>query len=264
MIKLIASDVDGTLVKDSSPFIYPELPETVIRLKKEKNIQFTVASGRQYYSIRSMFRSIADDIVYIADNGAHIVYQGKTLYVKEMKRSDAEDLVRLYRQYQDQCELLVSTQAGSLIETDNPEFIELIRNGYRNRYEIVGDVLDTELPIIKVSIYKKGGLRDLGEQIFIPAFADKCKGTMAGEEWVDFMDESVDKGNALHFLEQHLGISREETMAFGDNNNDIGMLQAAGISYAVETAREEVKKVADYICPSYMEKGVYQIIKNLL
>lgn len=264
MIKLIASDVDGTLVKDSSPFIYPELPETVMELKKNKNIQFTVASGRQYYSIRRMFRSIAENIAYIADNGAHIVYQGNTLYVKEMKRSDAEQLIKLCREYRDQSELLVSTQEGCLMETDNPEFIELIRNGYRNKYEIVDDVLATELPIIKISIYKKGGLRDLGEQIFIPAFQDKLKGTMAGEEWVDFMDKSVDKGNALRILEEHLGITKEETMAFGDNNNDIGMLQAAGISYAVENARDEVIAVADYVCPSYMEKGVYQIIKKLL
>ena len=150
------------------------------------------------------------------------------------------------------------------METDNPEFIELIRNGYRNKFEIVDDILDTELPIIKVSVYKKGGLRDLGEGIFIPAFGDKLKGTMAGEEWVDFMDKSVDKGAALEFLEDYFGIAREETMAFGDNNNDIGMLQAAGISYAVENARDEVKKAADHTCPSYMEKGVYQIIKKLL
>ena len=87
---------------------------------------------------------------------------------------------------------------------------------------------------------------------------------MAGEEWVDFMDASVDKGNALRYLQNYLGISKEETMAFGDNNNDIGMMLAAGESYAVETAVKEVKEAAGNICPGYLDKGVYKIIKNLL
>ena len=78
------------------------------------------------------------------------------------------------------------------------------------------------------------------------------------------MSKDVDKGNGLRVLCEHLGISREETIAFGDNDNDIGLLKAAGVSYAVETARESVKQIADYVCPSYAEKGVYQIIKKLI
>lgn len=264
MIKLIASDVDGTLVKDSSPLIYKEIPEAIIKLKKEKKIQFTVASGRSYHSIWNMFRAVEDEIAYIAENGAQIVYQGKTVFLKEMNRKDAEDIVKMYRQYANQCECIVSTPDGTLMETDNREFIELIRNGYRNKFEIVDDVLATELPIIKVSIYQKEGIRQLGEEILIPAFEDRVKGTMAGEQWVDFMDKSVDKGDALRFLQNYLGVTREETMAFGDNNNDIGMLQAAEESYAVENARDIVKASAKHICPSYQEKGVYQIISKLL
>ena len=72
MVKLIASDVDGTLVKDSSPYIYSEMPQAIKELKK-KGIIFCVASGRQYYSIRSLFKEVADDIAYIAENGAHVV-----------------------------------------------------------------------------------------------------------------------------------------------------------------------------------------------
>lgn len=263
MIKLIASDVDGTLVKDSSPYIYPEMPEAVRQLK-EKGILFCVASGRQYYSIRSMFKEVADDIAYIAENGAHIVYQGKILMITEMNREYVEGIVKLYREHRDICECIVSTPKMTLMETDNREFIELIRNGYRNRFEVVHDVLDTTEPIMKVSIYKKDGIRKLGEEEFIPLWQDKVKATMAGEEWVDFMSKDVDKGNGLHALCEHLGIQKEETIAFGDNDNDIGMLKAAGVSYAVETARESVKQIADCICPSYNEKGVYQVIKKLI
>lgn len=263
MIKLIASDVDGTLVKDSSPYIYQELPQ-VIRQLKEKGILFCVASGRQYYSIRNMFKDVADDIAYIAENGAHVVYQGENLQVIPMKREDAEGIIRMYREHSNSCECIVSTPKATLMETDNREFIELIRNGYRNKYELVHDVLETTEPIIKVSIYGKGSIRALGEGDFIPAWKDKVKATMAGEEWVDFMAKEVDKGNALKFLAAHIGVARDEIMAFGDNDNDIGMLKNAGISYAVATARDRVKAIADGICPSYQEKGVYQIVKELI
>lgn len=262
MIKLIASDVDGTLVKDSSPYIYPELPAKIKELT-QKGILFCVASGRQYYSIRNMFKEVADDIIYIAENGAHIVYKGENLMIKPMKREDAEGIVALYRSHSDTCECIVSTPEATLMETDNSAFIELIRNGYRNRYELVEDVLATQRPIMKVSIYDKNGIRELGEKEFIPAWKDKVRATMAGEEWVDFMDQQVDKGNALQFLMEYFNLEREEVMAFGDNDNDVGMLKMAGTSYAVETARDSAKKVADHICPSYADKGVYQVIKEL-
>ena len=150
------------------------------------------------------------------------------------------------------------------MESDNQEFIDLITYGYHNSFRRVADVLSEDAQIIKVAVYRKGSIRSLGESTFIPAWKDKVKACMAGEEWVDFMDASVDKGNALRFLQQYLGIGREETMAFGDNNTDIGMMLAAGESYAVESAVEEVKRAAGRICPDYSRKGVYETIKNLL
>lgn len=263
MIKLIASDVDGTLVKDSSPYIYGEMPELIKQLK-DKNILFCVASGRQYYSVRSMFKEVSDDIAYIVENGAHVVYNGMTLSLTQMNREDVEGIVKMYREHADECEIIVSTPKATLMETDSREFIELIRNGYKNRYELVHDVLDTQEPIIKVSIYRKGSVRELGENEFIPKWKDRVKATMAGDEWVDFMAKEVDKGNGLEFLINHLDISRDEVMAFGDNDNDIGMLQVAGVSYAVETARDSVKEIADYICPSYNDKGVYKVVSKLI
>ena len=63
-------------------------------------------------------------------------------------------------------------------------------------------------------------------------------------------------------MQDYFGVSREETMAFGDNTNDIGLMKAAGFSYAVENARPEVKEAARFICPSYLEKGVWKVISD--
>lgn len=263
MIKLIATDIDGTLVKDSSASLYPELLETVDALV-EQGMIFFAASGRQYYSIRNMFADVADKIGYIAENGAHIRFGSEDLQVVAMKREYVEGIVKQLREYSDSCDIIVSTTEGSLVESKNRDFLDLIQYSYHNKFTQVEDVLAGDAPIIKVAIYRKGSIRELGESVLIPEWKDKVKTCMAGEEWVDFMDASVDKGNALAFIQQYFGVTKEETMAFGDNGNDVGLMNAAGESYAVENAVPEVKEAAKHICPDYTKQGVCQILKTVL
>lgn len=260
MIKLIATDVDGTLVKDSSPRVYPEIFEEIRRLK-EKGIICAIASGRQYHSVAAMFAPVAENLIFIVENGAHIRCRDTDISVMAMKNQDAEEIIRDIR-----CkglDMVVSTPRGSLLESKNQEFIDLIINGYRNKAEIVSDVLSEKREIIKVAAYRKNSIREVGESFFIPKWAKRCKTCMAGEEWVDFMDSQVDKGNALKTVQDFFHISKAETMVFGDNGNDIGMLQVAEESYAVDTARENVKQFAKHICGGYEKKGVLEILKSI-
>ena len=263
MIRLIATDIDGTLVKESTSQIYPELLE-VIREWTDMGGYFCVASGRQYYSILHMFGEVSDRLIYLAENGAHVRYQDRDILVQKMRRDYVERIMMQLRDYYNDCDVVVSSTEGSLLETKNQEFISFFTEGYHNKYRIVEDILKVDADIIKIAIYRKNSIRELGEEVLIPAWQHKVKTCMAGEEWVDFMDASVDKGNALKVIQKYLGIMAAETMAFGDNDNDIGLLVASGESYAVENARDSVKAKAKYICPSYHEKGVYQVIRTLL
>ena len=81
---------------------------------------------------------------------------------------------------------------------------------------------------------------------------------------MDFTAPGSEKGNALKELQERLHVTAEETMAFGDNNNDIGMLKNAGESYAVSEAREEVKAVCKYILPDTNKNSVLRVLKTLL
>ncbi len=263
MIKLIASDIDGTLVENSTATLHPEMFD-LIRKLKEKGILFCAASGRQYESIKRMFEPVKDDICFLAENGADIRYQGKVISLIEMERKHIEDIVHTIRRENTEGDYIVSTNEGSIMDTKNQEFIDLIAYGYNNKFRLVDDVLEENVPIIKVAAFKKGSIRKLGESVLIPRFEDKVKATMAGEEWVDYMEASVDKGNAIGIIQKFFGITREETLAFGDNSNDIGLLQAAGQSYAVENALEEVKNVATGTCLSYDKQGVYHKICELI
>lgn len=262
-IHMVVSDIDGTLVKDSSPSVYPEMIEAIKQLRK-KGILFCVATGRQYYSVRHMFEEVADDIIYLCENGAHLVYNGQDLHIKKMRDNIVKELLEELRGYREKYEMVISTPNGSYLENPSESFETLIRDSYHNKYQVTDDFLQENVPCIKAAIYHKGSIREFGEGYMIPRWQSRLKTCMAGDEWVDFMDLAVDKGDALCFLQKYFDVSSEETMVFGDNANDIGLMQAAEESYAVENAREEVRERAKYICPGYWQKGVYETIKKRL
>lgn len=260
-IRLVATDVDGTLVKDSSNEVYPEIIEAVRKLR-EKDILFVVASGRQYYSLVNLFDEVQEDMIFIAENGAHIRCRGTDISVISMDPAIARELILESRRFPG-VDVVVSTASGAYLESKNQEFLDLITYGYQNKYTLVEDILKENIDIIKVALYHKDSIREIGENILIPKWKDQCKACMAGEEWVDFMDASVDKGNALKTIQDFFHISEEETMVFGDNGNDVGMLNRAKESYVVSNARDDVKRHAKHLCAPYSEKGVYRELQTL-
>lgn len=261
--KLVASDIDGTLVKDSSPTMYPELFDTIRELRA-KGILVCISSGRQYASIRRLFEEVAEDLIFLCENGSHIVYQGKTLYSKEMDTELMKKLIQELRGYGEERRYVISTTEGSYLENSEEAFETLIRDSYHNKYEVVPDFLALQKDSIKIAIYQKGSIRQIGERDLIPKWDGPLKCCMAGEEWVDFMAPEVDKGKALAFLQNYFGISPEETFVFGDNDNDLGMMSCAAESYAVSNGRPKVKELAKYNCPAYWHQGVNRILRDRL
>ena len=264
MIKLIATDVDGTLVKDSSPEVYPEMIEMIKKLR-EQDIIVCIASGRQYCSIAKMFNEIADDLIFIAGNGSHIKCRGTDMNIVPMKRDYVDELCAELRELKKTHEFEIAYEAPglTLIESDNEYFIHVIRDNYRNEVRMVKDALKEPVELTKISIFNRPSIRELGETKLIPEWSDRLRAVMAGEDWVDFMDKSVDKGNALKTIQDFFHISKEETMVFGDNGNDVGMLKVAAESYAVESAPNEVKAHAAHICGSWKDKGVLRVLEGI-
>ena len=99
---------------------------TIIKKLKEKGILFCAASGRQYQSIANMFEPVKDDIVFLAENGAHIRYQDKDIALVMMEREHIEDIVHTIRKENKNGDYIVSTNDGSIMDTKNQEFIDLI------------------------------------------------------------------------------------------------------------------------------------------
>ena len=82
--------------------------------------------------------------------------------------------------------------------------------------------------------------------------------------FLEFARAGVTKGSGLDFLAERMGFTREQTIAFGDGENDIELVEWAGYGIAVENAHERVKAVADWICPPAADEGVAQVLEALL
>ncbi len=82
--------------------------------------------------------------------------------------------------------------------------------------------------------------------------------------FLEFASPSVHKGSGLDFAAERVGFSRERSVAFGDGENDVELLQWAGFAVAVANAHPKVLALADFVCPSVDEEGVAQVIEAFL
>lgn len=263
MVKLIASDIDGTLVPDGSDRINPEIFK-VIRELKRQGIYFVAASGRQWKSIEKLFTPVKDEIFYIGENGAYVGARGRELFTVPMENEDVRALVRDIRTLPE-CDMMLSGKDVIYIESKDQTFIDYLILGYHNEVEQVDDLLKVEETILKVSVYHKGyDAYGAAGGLIVPKWGSRLKVVTAGREWLDIMQPQVNKGVALREIQESLGITPAETMAFGDNLNDMELLARAEYSYAIGNAREEIKAAANYIADTNINDGVLKVLRTLL
>lgn len=264
MVRLVISDIDGTLGPDGTSKVPKRLIELIPMLKK-KGILFAAASGRQLASLKNLFKDVLSDVIFIAENGAYVVCRDTCLSVSPMKRHLVEALTEDLRKYEkDGYFLTASTPEAIYVENNNEVFLDFLINGYKNNTKVVENVLKLDTPIIKMSLYGEKGLEELGNNVLIPKWHKSLKSEMAGSMWVDFMDLSVDKGFAVGRIQEITGILPEECVCFGDNGNDCSMFRKVGTSYAVENALNDVKAIATNVIPGYAQNGVITVLEKIL
>jgi len=97
-----------------------------------------------------------------------------------------------------------------------------------------------------------------------PRFAGRLYISKSLPYFLEFANVAVDKGAGLDFVAQRLGFARDRTIAFGDGENDVDLLEWAGYRVAVANADERVLAVADLVCPSVVDEGVAQVLEAFL
>ena len=262
MIKLIATDMDGTLL-DSQKRLPKGFPDLLRELGK-RQIRFAIASGRQYYNLLNYFPgSGADDLFFLADNGAVIFENGKNIFFSEMKQDAVPGIVNAIRAVRN-AQPVVCGLRSTYIENTGELFLQNVKL-YYERLEIVPDVLAAAKTdrVCKIAAFDA----ENAEERLLPIlnrYGEAFNVVLSGSMWIDLMNHGTDKGTGLRFLQERLGISPEETMAFGDYLNDAGMMRTSQYSFAMKNAHSALKNLCAYQTESNDSDGVLKAIRRFL
>ena len=238
MIRLIASDIDGTLLPSGEQTIPAEIFEEIGRLER-KGILFCPASGRQYTSMRRLFAPVADKVPFLCENGAVVLgpgHPGPVLGKSVMDRAQALSLCREIHAHP-AFEVLISGIDTSYLCPKGGEILPVMR-GQGNNIALLARPEDVPEDIVKVSAFCPQGTREA--EAALSRWTGVFHAAVAGEEWLDFT--LADKGTGLTQLCAALGIALDEVMAFGDNFNDTAMLSIAGRPWIMEGADPALKE----------------------
>lgn len=258
MIKLIVSDVDGTLVPEGTNDINPELFTMIQRLKAQ-GVYFAVASGRHKCSIEKLFAPVREDIFYITSNGAYIGTCHEKLAVSVLPKDVCQKLFADFDALKPY-PFLAESVNDAYTSCPDPEFTRILTDDYGYNMTRCSSTDDFGEDIIKFSLYHPENVLNFDAGL-LKQWNKICKCSVSGTHWIDFIPENTNKGNALAQLQENLGITIQETIAFGDQANDIEMLKQAYFSHAMGNAGCAVKNAARFTCDSVENNGVLKILK---
>lgn len=259
MIKLIVTDVDGTLLNDNHE-LHPDFWKIEEQLTK-KGILFSIASGRQFYNLESKFEKIKDRTMFFAENGTYVSHKGKELYVNPIEKAAAREFINLGRKLKD-THLVLCGKESAYIETQDETFRNEIAKFYE-RLQVVEDLTKVDDTYLKVTLCNFNGV----EENTFPHFrnyTERFKVAVAARIFIDITALDANKGNAIKGIQKELNITEEETLVFGDYLNDLEMMQVAKHSYAMKNAHPEIIQASNFVT-SYdnNENGVLRTIEAL-
>lgn len=255
MIKLIACDMDGTLLTSDKQL--PESIGKVIDYLYQNQILFVIASGRQYDALKETFSQDNDKLVYISDNGGFIHVNDQFYANGSLDDDDFYDIANLLGYY-DVSIIFSGSKQAYVVSRNYTQHKEIIDQFYPNH--ISSDNIRFNDKIGKIAIMDKTGKLPIFD--ILSKFLHKYTITKSEERWFDIMKNGVNKGKAVRMLQEIKEINYDETMVFGDMMNDYEMMQAGYYSYAMGNAVPEIKQVSRYITDTNDGQGVIKALQK--
>lgn len=254
-IRLVASDIDGTLIVNHDPRGINPLVFDEIRELKRRGAVFMVASGRQYFGLRKLFAPVADDILYLCENGTLAMDGDRALVSDSMPREVALELCQEIADYPGLCLLADGPQVAYMLKRDQ-WLIDQLRVTNDEVVQPIDSLDEIEGELIKVAFYTEPQHMDEAFAYFQARQEGRYQVAVSGATWIDLLPVGSNKGTGLSKTGQALGISPAEMVAFGDNINDAEMLDLVGRPYLMATGRKELRTLNDRIqlCDSVHEK----------
>ena len=252
MIKAIFFDIDGTLLS-STDGSFADSTRFALTKLQEKGIKIFIASGRHVCEIEKQpIRDIPFD-GYACLNGQLIFNKDKEIIQSyPLNKKDTENTLKLFKQ----------KEIPLVLVQDKELYINFV-NEYVKHAQ---DAIATDLPPIKEyqggNIYQVTAFSNEKESQLIMNRLSNCKLTRWNPYGVDIISNTGGKSIGIKDILSYYNIKQEETMAFGDGENDIDMLRFVQIGVAMQNAEDCVKEAADYITDTSKNDGIYKALKH--
>ena len=261
MYKLIAADIDGTLL-DSARVLRPAT-ENAIRRAREAGVLFTLSTGRPIQGIRKFRHLLSPDVPVITYNGSMVL----TADTGRIILSDRlpEDAARTV--WREGCARGTTVVAWADNRLYCNRVSEIVLDYRTLTMETPNEIADFE-PIAG-HVTKMIWLDDAETVVRYRAelgtsLGDGVRFTTSNPRYLEFMNSRVSKSAALRAVADALGFAREEIIAIGDGLNDLDMIEAAGMGVAMGNAHPRVLAAADFVTKTNDEDGLAYMIEELI
>ena len=262
--KIIFSDIDGTLL-DSKQNIPLKTRDHLFKLSN-KGVPFILVSGRMPPSVVNIQHKIGLNAPYISYGGALVRdANGKTIWDKRMKLKTAVDLHNRIADFSNKVISYTFSADHWITDVDDGTAALYLEKETTALKPLVGkpqDVLGKDDPVHKLLCTGDEKLMDELQTVLRAEFPD-CSIFKSLPRYLEIMSAESSKSAAAGFLCDYLDIKQSESIAFGDNFNDVDLLEFAGLGVAMDNAPVPVKQAADLVAPSNNEEGLRFILEKL-
>lgn len=267
MIKLVATDLDGTLLRDDKTI--SDFTHDVIAEVMAKGIHFIPASGRQLFSIRNVLRSMDFAGTVVSANGAAVVEvpSETARFLTELQPGPMREIVDLMRERVPGLAVAAVRDLGRVLVAE-PAYVEIMSPGDHDRRP--EEVVQLDMAAVCSEPSVKTLLRTTQmsvEDMLALSLTFDVPGvtlTDAGAPFLEVMGPGVTKQAAMAQVCAAEGIEPSEVLAFGDWLNDLELMEWAGIGVAVANAHPQAIAAADLVTASNQEDGVARTMAELL
>jgi len=269
-IRVIATDMDGTLLDPKGQLDLPRLEKILDKLD-QCDIRFVIATGNEVHRMRQLLGHLAERVVLVVANGARIFENNELIQAQTWDDAMVDKALGHFKGRECQDQFVVTAMNGGFVKkgtvfTELDKFMtpEMIEKLYQ-RMQFV-DEFDSNLfgGVLKMSMVVGEERSESVLQEINDLFDGHVRAVSSGYGCIDILQDGIHKAWGLVELLKRWNLKPEQIMAFGDSENDIEMLELAGISYAMENAEEAVKRVATKVAPANSQAGVYKVLENWL
>ncbi|POG97647.1 sugar-phosphatase [Fructilactobacillus lindneri] len=265
-IKIIAIDVDGTLLNEKNELAQPTID--AIKKARDKGIKIVICSGRPLTGIRPYLKPLGisgDDEYVIAFNGAVVeTVSGKIIAKMDVSYEDFLEVEMMSREIG--IHFQIETTDGIYVTNRNispysvfeSQLVRLPIN-YRTPEEITREFDIAKLMYVDDNDKIVAANHDLPKSI-----KERLNVVQCTPVFLEFMNKKAGKGNALKNLTEKLGYTTKNVMAIGDQENDLSMLKYAGLGVGMGNGIDDVKEAAQFVTKDNAENGVAYAINKFV